>query len=357
LQDKDKENKANEILEKYIYSLLDKLNDTPPQSPAKKHHYVPRFYLESFSHPKTNMITVVDKLSGSYFEQTSDATGFEKDFYIVGERQKEDWHVLAEIFWSLIESDVAPIYRKILQHKQISLTERVVFSIFVCSMICRSRSAIRLMREMAGGLVDKVMKFVAEDEKRFKKMTGVLPGYSENLSGSMRDDILNDKVKAMGNQNLSSPAAPSNTITLSPYILHMTWNVFKPSRQVVTSDTPALTFSPQSLVLEGGKIGGVALKESRVLFPLAPDSIFLAEWNKQDYQIAYSRLPERHTKNYNNIIVSAADRFVYLAFPHHDILRFIENRRNRRIVHKMNCFKSIDGEITCSEQFISNFKA
>ncbi len=98
------------------------------------------------------------------------------------------------------------------------------------------------------------------------------------------------------------------------------------------------------------------MNDSLVLLPLAPDCIFICEWGEHNYQIAYPSLSEKQTKMYNNIIVSAADRFVYLAFPYNDIRKFIANRKGTKVVSKIEGPKSIYGKATSSEMFIDKFK-
>ncbi len=352
----DVRNELDRLFNEYIGSLYDQLKRINTQSATQKHHYVPKFYLEHFTHPKTRKITIVDKTTGKLFEQTPGATGFEKDFYIVGERHEEGWHVSTEIFWSLIESDVAPIYNKLLRQKQLDLIERVIFSLFVASMICRSRSGIRMAQEMAGAVVNNYMQRIARDEKLFKELFGNMPEPPAILGASTRELFLNGKILATGNKTFSSTVAPSASIKLSPHILHMAWRVCKPTRQLITSDTPALAFSPESLLRTGGKIGGVAIKKSNVVFPMTPDGVFMCAWDVNSKRIDFPDLSKKQTRNVNNVIVSAADRFVYLARPYEEIVKFIRNRKDTKIVHKSETIETANGHLMFGGQHINNFK-
>ncbi len=94
----------------------------------KRHHYLPKFYLEGFC--RNNLLWVFDRDSKEFRQQTPVNTALQKYYYSF---ENDDGEKTADIedLLSLVEGHTKPIIDKVNDEKLISDTEKETLSIFI----------------------------------------------------------------------------------------------------------------------------------------------------------------------------------------------------------------------------------
>lgn len=105
-------------------------------SEPKKHHFVPRFYLEAWNQPDGNGLYVFDKTTRNVFRANPKDVAFEKYLYhLPGEKP------VVEAFLSRLESRTKPILNSIRTHggtEHLHLMERIVLYVYFSAQLQRT---------------------------------------------------------------------------------------------------------------------------------------------------------------------------------------------------------------------------
>ena len=142
------------------------------QKPKRRHHINPRFYLRAFQAPDAEgYIWRYDTESGEILKLSIDSASVKRDYYShVNEDGLRDTEFI-ENFISNIESEVAPVFKKIIAASDLTdnLTdeERLNFSYFVSLSWLRSPANRRQTAEFLGALVKSTSYAVGSDPKRY----------------------------------------------------------------------------------------------------------------------------------------------------------------------------------------------
>ncbi|MBI4797861.1 MAG: DUF4238 domain-containing protein [Desulfarculus sp.] len=318
------------ILYSYIEVLSERVKTTPAQPDKRRHHFIPKFYLSNFINTQTNRLFVVNKFTGQVFEQTPRSTGFENDFYTVGDRGTGDFHTLLEELWEKTETDSAPIMRKLVEGIDISTHERAIFSFFVATLIARSRSSIHDSEHAAESILAERMKFVASDAERFDRIFGDIPEPPKELATSTRDFFLSGKCKHKANRNFSGPLAASLAVHIAFYLVNMNWHVGRTNMCLICSDTPAVVCSKTYNGMERFR-GGIGLSDSELTLPLNTSLALLANHNKHDYSINHIIMEPSYVKKLNENTAISAENFIYASLCNEQLLSFIKKRKGIKI--------------------------
>jgi hypothetical protein len=127
---------------------------------AKKHHYVPKFYLRKYA-TDAGQISTVRLPGGRWYTSSITDTGSENRFYTIPQNTVNP-ESLEEAFGE-IENAAAPVLRDIeLGGWPLSLDDRVAVAAFVTMQALRGPDQRRLMNSLQVEVLDRESRYVAE---------------------------------------------------------------------------------------------------------------------------------------------------------------------------------------------------
>lgn len=150
----------------------------------KRHHYIPRFYLNGFINPHDKpYIWVYEKGNSSIIKVTAENIAVQKHYYSFrtssGNIDSETFeNALAEI-----EGKVAPTFQKIKNHEILNDQERSSFAIFIAFIVTRVPNYRENIERVAGELIKKIGMLSASHPMNVKSMVEELERDTGNKIG------------------------------------------------------------------------------------------------------------------------------------------------------------------------------
>lgn len=248
--------------------------------PNKKHHKIPRTYLEGFTDSE-GRIWVADERLNLYPQKPKNILT-ENDYYTIRFESGGGTLDVETKLLNGIEGSYAQIYRdKVAVKGNVTEKEKAVLAVFVTSMMERQpvrRAALedffKQVKEHVThmrGLPDKVKQNLA-------KMPNISSG-----EGIPADDLLK-----MGEDigSLHTSLIPESIPELAPIIFNMKWAFLVRQGDAplfLTSDKPFTMVNPVAEAEIGiGRIGsmpGLAQKDVEITLPLSSDVTLFCGWN------------------------------------------------------------------------------
>lgn len=296
----------------------------PPQ--PKRHHYVPRFYLEGFVDPayevKGQSALWVYERGKRPRKSSPSKAAVERYFY--AHEQDGDRSVAAEHAIQKLEDEALPVLRHIRKGTlNITAQERAIFSGFMALMVTRvprfriftDREARRLLEHLKsllhepGGLEAWVEQHEREHDR--KLIGGAEQLRSEVESGSCYDEAHAPRVR-LG-------VMFQQAMELSPRFYQTTWTLLqaREGEFFVTSDDPVFLDDPQAR--PGSRVGFASSPTVEYMFPLDRQFCLLCH-NRAGGTVEL--LAPATVRNVNKRVIAGATRQVYAA-THSEKLRTV----------------------------------
>jgi hypothetical protein len=213
---------------------------------VEKQHFVPQFVLKNFSIPNKNQLWVFDKLSESSFLNSIRDTAASKNFY---ELEKENISLNTEEILSDIESDSAPILKKIIDEssiKNITEEEHNIICLFTALQYLRTNKTRDQLEQINQIISNKLKKEnyyfdrnLIESTKSEIKDSSIYTLYSSSL-----DVMIDIKTKRFG-------------LMIAPK-----------SSTFLTSDNPITLYNHKPKPGRGNL--GTRVKNIEIYFPISP---------------------------------------------------------------------------------------
>lgn len=306
-----------------------------------KHHYVPQFYLKNFCIPGNETVFVYPR-KRKIFPAHPNKIAAKNDFYTyIDSHGKANSDM--EIFYSKLESEVAPIILRLINGSdfQLSLMERFHMTYFMTTLLTRNElfreSTIELMKKAevvyADAQFDRLAK-EAQDENSFREYSrkNGLTYKSESDYQNMRDDLINKRYTAtLENKDIyAAGLATDIALNLAESVWTRRWHLITAigSRDFITSDNPVTRMRPGDVSTERR----LTLADMYYAIPISPRKLiiidpvdgntFMEKWDSSDVK----RIVEMQIKG--------ADRFIYASFESKDIKKAFDNTiegYNRRV--------------------------
>ena len=115
-------------------------------SVPRRHHYVPRFYLERFADQR-GRLRAFNRQSGESITTSAKSVAVERDFYKIPDGVGIPVETLEELF-SMAESDAAAAMRKVVAEGRVGVAERYVLAPYIALQTLRTRRSRNTRREM-----------------------------------------------------------------------------------------------------------------------------------------------------------------------------------------------------------------
>jgi hypothetical protein len=279
----------------------------------KRHHYVPRFYLEGFIDPRNEpFIWVYEKGNQEIRRQKAEKIACEKHYYsFITESGDKDSETIEKAFEDL-ETKTAPILKKIKDEKTLSNKERGIFSYFIAYIMTRVPNYRKNVESIAGKLIKKTMMTIVSDREEFRSKVEKL----EKVRGEKFKTRIEDFTKAVMNGKYDIEVHPEFSLgmiglarELAPLFYKMSWAFLKATNEYkfLTSDNPLYYFDP---TYSQRKFDGVGLLNDNVevYFPISRESMLLGSWKNLR---GYFQLKDKHVRDINRRTVIFALRFIF----------------------------------------------
>ncbi len=263
---------------------------------AKKHHYVPAFYLAAWT-GDDGRISIFQNFGGRIHRSrhTPKHTGFEYHLYSYSQAfSAKDRADIETTFFQRLDDVGALIVRKIIGYEEISDEERILWTQFVLSMRVRTPDNVAkikaagseyLVRNLDAGQSDYEKARSSDDPERFVDWVELkYPGLIENIGVGQIPKIS------------SSPRVMSNFAAFDWYVV----DIEKSSKALLSSDRPCVFTS------------GLDKPDCIVALPLSPRHAFFAfrSGSKAQERLMAASVNEL-VRSLNDSVVAQARERVY----------------------------------------------
>ncbi|MCW5716751.1 MAG: DUF4238 domain-containing protein [Bauldia sp.] len=264
------------------------MKEAAQKSLAKRHHYVPEFYLKGFSVPrkKGHQTTVIDR-NGHSFQTAIKNVAAETGFNTIEAPQPD----AVENAFAAIESEIAPALERICSSRSLQNTEdREVLMYFIAWLAIRNPRFRETFRKFQSDVSTQIMSLALASRERWEGQVKqmVAAGASK---GAGPDYEVVKKFHESGKYRIEVPierhleiAAPL-VDAVFPHLVRRGWTLIRPSAEAgefLSSDHPVcLTWSDPSS--RAGLYGpGFGLDGTAVVFPLRHDLAVLGTFESRD---------------------------------------------------------------------------
>jgi len=274
----------------------------------KRHHTVPRCYLQNFTDGE-GFVWVLD-VNNKIFKIKPENILVENHFYTITLKNGERSLVVEDTLADL-EGKYALIYEeKISKNLPLSLEDKAVVSVFISAMMHRTRPNREGMRKMFEKMRDTLQEWREEykSNPKARDNASAMPSSGRSISLEEIEKGLEDF------DEHHSAGLPDWMVSTAQPLFNMKWTIIRsedPNQRFVTSDDPVSMRRPQSEMKYGrnavGAVAGLVYRDVEVTIPLSKDQILLAGWILNDD--TYSYMPANMMEGLNQrTILSSGEK-------------------------------------------------
>lgn len=291
-----------------------------PRKPPRRHHYIPRFYLEGFCAPasaKSNGKQLLWVYEKGHEPRCSvpEAEAYQRDFYSFDENGIKN--VQTERWFAGLETRIAPLITDLIRTKRKPTeAERTCLAVFMGTMYTRTPLGRRLSDERFGPATSEMLKRVAADPIEFRELYASMDARfrereDEETIEQVRQDILSGKSDALEEKDDFRLASIIEVgITVSEVLFEMGWRfIYAPEgHRFITSDNPLVTevSEPGSKAIHFR--GGVNVPNAGAWFPLTQNAVLMMQKSLPSGVMTVSGLLAREI---NKRVMICAERRIY----------------------------------------------
>ena len=297
----------------------------------KRHHYLPKFYLNGFVDPDNKpYIWVYEKGNPTIKKATPRDIAVEKHYYsfttLEGNKDSETF----ENILSIIEGHAAPIFEKVKNHQSLDEEERVWFAAFLALTMTRVPNFRKNIEEATVQIVKKQNMIVASDRAWLKsKIEDLERETGKKIEVSVEDlqrFILSGQYDIKLDPQFSLRAI-SIAVDIIPLFYKMSWSFLEATKdyKFVTSDNPIFYIDPTHNPKSFYGIG-LANRNIELTFPVSKDLMFLGTWSKEIE--GYKILNNKFVKELNRRTISSALRFVFSSQYSKELNRLVQKYKD-----------------------------
>jgi hypothetical protein len=293
----------------------------------KRHHYIPRFYLDGFIDPRNKpYIWVYEKGKNAIRKSKSDKIAFQKRYYSISTTEGKRDSETIENFLAEIEQSAALVFKKIEGRESLNEEEKGTFSYFLAFMITRVPAYRDNVERVTEKLLKKTNINLASDPRGFKAM---IEAYERDTGEKIGMPVEELRQFTLDGRRYDISVDPQYSLQammiakdIVPFLYNMSWAFFEASDdyKFVTSDNP-LFYDDPNHDLES--VYGVSLlnRNVEVSFPMSKELLFLGTW--QDYK-GFIRGNNAIVKDLNRRTVLSASRFVFASQKSDILNKFVQ---------------------------------
>ncbi len=254
----------------------------------RKHHYLPRFYLEGFriepQKGKKSHIWQINKYDEQHhFSPAIDDTGCIRDFHTIDLNDEEPDHITIEASLSRLESEQAALVQSILKTNSIDVSQIEMLSLFISMMRYRVPSFATH--------IEKSLQSVVLDTFKIMYQNGQLNNPPEEIKKLIEEKSIDEAIKVdISNWKILShmfevALSPESLFHLSEYNYHL-YIIDNDEMTFVTSDNPIALYHPDYDKIKPYGVG-LAMGGVELTFPLTSRILICAGLDvERGYSIA-----------------------------------------------------------------------
>ncbi len=263
----------------------------------KRHHTVPKCYLENFTDHE-GFVWVLDT-KNSIFRIKPENILLENHFYTITLKNGEKSLVVEDTLANIEGAYIGIFQNKISKDCFLTMEERAKVAVFIAALYIRTSPYRENMRSALGRLKDGIEDWKKQFETmsdESKRAMSAIPSSSSGESINIED--LDSYIKDFNEHH--SVNIIEYLAKISQIIFNMKWSIWKDQdSNFVTSDDPVVLLRPESIKKYGAKaIGstpGLAYRDTELTLPLSKDRLLLAGWilNEDTYMDVPSDIVEK----------------------------------------------------------------
>lgn len=253
----------------------------------KRHHTVPKCYLENFT-DSDGFVWVLDT-KDNIFRIKPENILLENHFYTITLKDGKKSLVVEDTLSNIEGAYIAIFQNKIEKDLPLTDEERAKVAVFIAALYIRTSPYREGLREAFGtlrsGMEDWKKQFETMSEKSKRAMAAIpSSGKGESIS-------INDLDKYLGNFNEHHSVNVIEQLPeIAQIIFDMKWSIWRNvNSNFVTSDDPVVLLRTESIKKYGvnaiGSRPGLLYKDTELTLPLSKDRLLLAGWilNENSY--------------------------------------------------------------------------
>jgi len=306
-------------------------NKTYNGAPKKKRqHYLSEFYLRGFVDPYNKPYVWLYEKGNKIIRKASPKDlCVLKEYYSFttpeGEKDSESF----ENFLAMIETKVAPIFKRIEIGEIPEEDERWWFSFFIAFMMTRVPNYRDNVENAVADFIRKFSKICASNPESFKFSVEQFEREKgkklDKPPEELRKYILGGNYNIVVNPQLSL-GMTTVACDLAPLFYHMKWQFLRATDKYgfVTCDNPVYRFDPNP---GPPPFDGVGLlnRNIEVTFPVSRDLTILGTWEGVE---KYIQTNNNQVKEINRRTISSASRFVFASIKLEGLNRLVQKHKN-----------------------------
>ncbi len=168
-------------------------------SPPRRHHYVPAFYLAQFTEggKRDSRLFVFDQSQTKSWPSTPDGTGHKRDFYAVDLGPETHPATFEAKVMSDLDGEFSSVVKKVLSEKQVPSGEDLNALLnFVASSMARNPRTRKLVDQVYGHLANEQVKALVSTDEGWSEFLALSPEihsqFCEEEIEEFRQTILDD---------------------------------------------------------------------------------------------------------------------------------------------------------------------
>lgn len=290
----------------------------------KRHHFLPKFYLEGFT--RDGLLSVFDRDKKQYRRQSPKKTAVIGHFYAFLNTEGETDYGI-ETFLSQIEGNAKPVIDKLSAGEAIEPEERVSLATFIAVLFNRVPKFEREIDEISDAAGKAIMKkmfpSIEAIEEYFRRDGKEDRSYTAE---HFFDFIHNERYSFVGNRNITIRTMLEQTPEMSKTLAFMDWIVAHADDRsaFITTDSPFGYIVPEEIRRSGEPALGLGSPKITKIVPLTSRiALLLGGFGAGFGHFAFDRVQVREL---NVAVATECER--YVIGPDEALVRSIVRRSN-----------------------------
>jgi hypothetical protein len=290
----------------------------------KKHHYLPRFYLEGFTEFDSNRLWVYEKAGLEVRPSSPEAEGCQKFYHaFVTDEGNRDTNTIEDYFQK-IETKTGILFTKIHQREKLTEQDRKELALFVSFMFTRVPLFRTEIEKMAAehinqvGLDDAIIDFKISLDT-IRTQLGINPNISKN-------ELI--KIPSLRGSVFSLAQIFHVAIDFFPKFLNLKWRFLFSNQdfKYVTSDNPLYFYSASA---SGTLPRDDFLNDDiEITLPLSKEVSLIAK--RDNIQAGYGPAHAQTIKHITKNTVISAKNYVYSSIRSDSLNNLVQKHKDMR---------------------------
>jgi|GEM_PF-1227151 len=277
----------------------------------KRHHTVPKCYLENFTDDE-GFVWILDTKDNIFCIKPANIL-LENHFYSITLKNGEKSLIVEDMLADIEGAYISVFLNKIKKELPLIDEDRATIAVFIAALFLRTKPH----REGLRGMFKNLQNTITDWQKQFALMSDESKKAMEAIHSSEDGETISVEDVDEYVENLNDHHS-INTIDQLPHIaqiiFNMKWTIWKdPNGNFVTSDDPVVILRPEAIKKYGadaiGSRPGLLFKDVELTVPLSKNMVLLATWEMDQSQ--YSIISQELVKAINHrTITHSSERVV-----------------------------------------------